>query len=244
VIGSGGRGTGGVTGYGGVTGFGGVTGTGGMTGYGGATGMGGTTTPPNAGTVMTIANGQAHGAMTGSGWIAFGPLDLVTDPTCKSPAGALVSGVSCDETIWSSPSAYCVAGFIPAVPPDPTTSDWNNNWGIQIGINATPVAGGVLGQSFSAMAVSITGSPLTGLRALVHRKGDPETTSFCATIFADASYAFSQFSTTCWDAASPGTALAAADVSNIDKIGVQVSSTVGSSITVPGLCFEGITFTK
>jgi hypothetical protein len=235
-------GSGGVSVSGGISGTGGVTSVGGVSGSGGTSSTGGTTTPPNSGTVMTIANGQAQGAMTGFGWVAFGPLDSVTDPTCKSPAGQMVSGTPCDDTIWSTPSAYCVTGYIPAVPSAPTTTDWNNNWGIQIGIGATPVSGGVLGQTFSGMTVSMTGSPLAGLRAQVHRRGDPDTTSYCATFTSGTAVPFNRFSTVCYDTANPGTVLAASDVPNVDKVSVQVPSTIGSAITVTKLCLVGITF--
>jgi len=235
-------GTGGRAGSGGIVGVGGGLGAGGTTGMGGIMSTGGTTTPPNVGTVVTIANGQAQGAMTGYGWVAFGPLDVVTDPTCDSPAGQMVSGVSCDLPRWSTPTAYCMSGSIPAVPSAPTAADWSNNWGIQIGLNSTLQPGEGLGQSFSSVATTLTGSPLTGLRMMVHRVGDVDTTSYCAVVSSGVSISFTRFSTTCWDTTSPGTALTLADVPNIDKISIQVSSMVGTAITVTNLCLVGLTF--
>jgi len=240
-------GTGGVTSVGGIGGQGGVIGYGGITsvvGVGGTTGMGGATTPVNAGSVVTIANQQAQGAMTGFGWVAFAALDTVTDPTCRSPLGPMPYGTACGDTAWSSPAAYCITGFIPAVPSPATDTDFSNNWGIQIGVNATPIAGGILGQPFSSLAVSMTGMPLTGLRVTMHRKADPDATNYCADFTSGTSIPFVRFSTTCWDATKPGTYLLAADVPNIDKIGIQIPSVVGSPVTVTNLCLTGITFTK
>jgi hypothetical protein len=51
------------------------------------------------------------------------------------------------------------------------------------------------------------------------------------------------FTTTCYDTAKPGTALTAADVPNIDKVGVQVSSGT-AAISVSKFCITGITFGK
>jgi hypothetical protein len=238
VVGSGGKtGSGGVIGYGGVT-TSGLTGHGGVIGTGGVTPTGGTTTPPNAGTVVTFANYQAQGAMTGFGWIALGSADTVADPTCSSPAGLITAATPCDFTVWSSPTAYCMSGSIPAVV---TSSDYTTNWGIELGVNATPVAGGVLGQSFSSVTLSLTGAPLTGLRTVVHRKGDASAVVYCAAMSPGVPVAFGSFNTACWDGS--GTKLTAADVANLDQVDVQVPSGT-TAITVTNLCLLGITFAR
>lgn len=187
---------------------------------------------------MTISNNQAQGAMTGYGWIALGSVDTVTDPTCASPAGAITSSASCLDTLWSSPTAYCFSGKIPAVI---NSVDYTTNWGIELGIDATPVSGGVLGQSFASLSVALTGSPLTGLRVIVHRKGDASGSDYCATMTSGASVLFTNFNTACWDGS--GSRLAAADVANLDKIGIHIPST-SAAITIANLCLLGITFTK
>jgi len=245
TVGTGGAGSGGLTGTGGkigsggVTGLGGVTGAGGATGVGGVTGAGGTTTPPNAGTVVTVANGQAQGAMTGYGWVALGPLDTVTDPTCSSPLGPITGATTCDLTLWSTPSAYCVSGYLPAVL---NTADYANNWGIQLGINSTPATGGVLGQPFATISVSMTGAPQTGLRFVAHRRGDVAAATYCAAM-TGLPVAFTSFNTACWDAAGSGTQMTAADVPNLDLVGVMVPS-APTAVTLSNLCLVGITFGK
>jgi len=228
-------------GNGGVTGHGGVTGSGGVTGYGGTTSTGGTTTPPNSGNLVTFANYQAQGAMTGYGWVALGSLDTVTDPTCRSPAGAITSSVSCMDTAWSTTTAYCLSGYLPAVL---SSTDYTNNWGIQVGVNSTPVTGGILGQSFTSVSVSLTGSPQTGLRIVVHRAGDSDSTTYCAAMSPGLLVASTSFNTACWDSTgATGTKLTAADVPNLDHVGVQVSSGP-SAVTISNLCLTGITFAK
>lgn len=236
-------GLGGVIGTGGAVGHGGVVvsaggASGGTTSVGGISGTGGASTPPNTGTVMTISSYQARGAMTGFGWIALGELDTVSDPPCLSPATPIVSGLACNHTGWSTPDAYCMTGYIPEVSSD---GNWEQNWGIEIGINATPNPGGTLGQSFSGIAISVTGTPSTNLRAVVHRKGDPDGTTYCASFTAGTPVAFASFNSTCWN--NEGKYLAASDVANLDQVGVQVSSGT-EAITIENLCITGISFTK
>jgi len=253
IVGTGGAmvGTGGAVGSGGtIAGTGGSVGTGGATvgrdagipGTGGAVGADAYVPPIPTGTVMTVANNQAQGAMTGFGWIASGPKDIITDPTCASPAGSITSGVFCNLTTWSMTTAYCVSGSIPILPPSPTTADYNDNWGIQIGVNATDPPGGGLGQSFASLAITIPGVPSSGLRAVLHRRGDAPEKTYCAPMASGTPIAFTSFNTTCWDGL--GTRLTAADVPNVDQIGVQVSSNSSAAIAVSGLCLSGITFGK
>jgi hypothetical protein len=235
--------TGGVPGTGGiVTATGGIIVgvTGGAVGTGGVVATGGATTPPNAGTSMTIANGQAQGAMTGFGWVALGSADTVTDPTCSSPPGPITGGSTCDFTLWSSPTAYCVTGYLPAVV---SSADYSTNWGIQVGVDSTPAEGDrVLGQSFTSVSAQLTGVPLTGLRLIVHRKGDPVGTTYCANMTSGLLVAFTTFNTACWSPTT-GTYLAATDVPILDQVSVQVPSGT-SAVTISNLCLAGFTFAK
>jgi hypothetical protein len=187
---------------------------------------------------VTIANGQAQGAMAGYGWIALGADDTVTDPTCAAPVGPISEAIGCEETVWSNPNAYCASGYLPAVT---SSADYTTNWGIQIGVNCTPVKGGVLGQSFASVSVSVGGSPQTGLRIVAHRKGDTDATTYCAAMTPGTSVPFTSFDTACWD--GTGTRLTATDVPNLDHIGVQVSSGP-TAVTITNLCLQGITFAK
>jgi hypothetical protein len=191
---------------------------------------------------MTISNYQAQGAMTGFGWIALGQQDLVSDPTCNSPVGPITSGTTCDYTAWSSPTAYCMTGSLPALPLNASQTESKMNWGIQIGINAAPAAGGILSQSFSGLTILVTGTPQTGLRAVVHRTGDAEDQTYCAPLSPGIPILFSSFKSQCWGGTST-VYLSAADVPRIDQIGVQVvSDTV--PVSAKNLCVTGITFSR
>jgi hypothetical protein len=50
------------------------------------------------------------------------------------------------------------------------------------------------------------------------------------------------FHTKCYDSPADGVALTAADVPNIDKIGVQISSDTGADYAVSNFCLTGVTF--
>jgi hypothetical protein len=189
---------------------------------------------------VTFASGKASGAMVGYGWVAMGSADSVTDPTCGPGKTPITSATPCTtSTTWNSPTALCITGNVPALGTPP---DYTGNWGVSVGVNADTIVGGGLAQSFTSITIAVSGSPSTGLRAVVHKKGDPDATSYCATLTAGA-MPLTSFSTTCYNTATPGTAITAADVPSIDKISVQVSSGA-AAIAVTSLCITGITFAK
>jgi hypothetical protein len=85
--------------------------------------------------------------------------------------------------------------------------------------------------------INFIGVPTTGLRAVVHRMGDPPATNYCTAMSSDTTIiAFAAFNTACWDGS--GKSLTLADVPNLDWIGIQVPST--SSVIKPNLCFDGV----
>jgi hypothetical protein len=188
---------------------------------------------------VTFASGKAAGAMTGYGWVALGSADTVTDPTCGPSKAAITSAAPCaTSTNWSTTTGLCITGSIPALGTPP---DYTGNWGVSVGVNAGPAAGTGLGQSFASITIAVAGSPATGLRAMVHRSGDPDATSYCYALTPGTAIPLTSFSTTCYNTATPGTALTAADVPKIDKVSVQVSSGA-AAISVASLCINGITF--
>ena len=198
------------------------------------------------GSTVAFSNGKAAGAMTGFAWVSLGAQDTVTNPTCQGQA--ITADTYClGQVSWNSTNALCVTGSIPAVAA--TNPDYTNNWGILIGVNSTINQSGTLGnfgqtlgQSFTSIAITVTtGSPLTGLRVQVHRKGDDVGTNYCAAMTSGTAIPFVAFNTKCWDFPPDGTALTAADVPNIDQISVDVPSGP-AGITVTNLCIAGITF--
>ena len=233
--------TGGAGGTGGVVGTGG---TGGVSSSGGAGGTGGTHTAGNAGAVVSFGNGKAQGALTGYGFVALGSADEITSPTCGPAESEITSSTPClSVPNWPRPDALCVSGSIPALPPSPTAGDYESNWGIRVGVNASDPSGGVLGQAWSSMRITASGSPTTGLLAVVHKKGDPAAIDYCSPMSSNVSMPFTSFTRTCWDTGSPGAAFASTDVANIDQIGVLIASG-SNAITVSDLCITSIAFSK
>ncbi len=208
------------------------------------TGTGGATAVGNTGKTVTFSSsGKASGAMSGWASVALGTLDAITDPTCGTAKTAITNAAPCTtSTNWST-SGVCMSGSVPALPASPTSADYTNNWGVSVGVGATDPAGGGLGQSFTSVTITVTGSPTAGLRAVVHRKSDPASTTYCAVLTSATAITFTTFAVDCYNGATAkGPFIAAADVPNIDNISVQVSST-STAITVTNLCIASITFT-
>jgi hypothetical protein len=133
-----------------------------------------------------------------------------------------------------------MSGSIPAMPLVPTQTDYDNNWGLEIGVNATnTVPPGTLGKTYATVTFNVTGSPLTGLVAELHRSGDSQTSTYCSIFTPGVPVMLGAFNTSCYDGS--GTRLKAADVPNIDMVGVRVLSG-RSPIVVSNLCLTGISF--
>jgi hypothetical protein len=192
----------------------------------------GTTT----GSTVTFKQGLATGPMTGYGWPNWGLLgDVVTDPACL---GGVTSGSPCTLTgPWNSPNALCVSGTIAALATTPTQPDYNGNWGIEIGVNSS-TDGAPIGASYASISVSVSGTPKSALRLIVHRQGDPFTTQYCAA-YTGSAILFTSFNTACWN--NSGTALFPTDVPNINWVALEIPSST-TAITVNNLCLNSITF--
>ncbi len=218
-------------------------GTGGS-GAGGNGGAGGGTACTPGENQVCFKDGKAEGAMTGFGWVALGMLDILTDPTCDTDKHAIDSAHACTTTTnWSTSNSLCISGTIPALPAMPFQSDYDNNWGIQIGVNTSEPPGVTLGKTPTSVTITVSGSPLTGLRAEAHVKGEPAGQTYCADLMSGQAIPFSKFNLECWngDAASPSKALSSDNIQNIDKVGIQVSSTA-TEIEVENLCLQSIAF--
>jgi hypothetical protein len=228
----------------------------GGTSGGGSTGTGGAGTPgdctPGADGVC-FSTGKAAGVFSGYGWIALGSLDIASSPVCDNSKG---SGTASDPitklapctttTVWSSSNALCISGTIPALPGSPVQSDYDNNWGLQVGVNSSDPAGTAIGSpaaSYTNITYNLIGAPLTGLRAELHRTGDPDGTTYCAAMQSGKAITLTSFNTKSYDSPPDGVALTTADIPNLDKLGVQVSSTA-AAITVTNLCLTSVQFGK
>lgn len=193
---------------------------------------------------VCFKDGKAAGAMTGYGWVALGMLDTLTDPTCDTDKHAIDTAHACTTTTnWSTSDSLCITGKIPALPAAPFQSDYDNNWGIQIGVNTSEPPGTTLGKPHTSVAITVAGKPSTGLRAVLHVKGEPAGQAYCADLTSGQAIALAKFNLECWngDAAAPAKALAVDNIPNIDKIGIQVSSTA-TEIKVENLCLQSIAF--
>jgi hypothetical protein len=180
--------------------------------------------------------------MTGWGWVALGKLDTITDPTCGIDSQRIALDSPClTATNWNAKNALCVSGSIPALSRTPTQPNYDQNWGLQVGVDSSDPEGTPIAKAFSSIVFSVTGLPATGLGAVLHRKGDPAGRIYCAALSTGVPIPFTSFTTNCGNVSGVGLELA--DVPNIDKIAVQVSSTT-EAIVIENLCLVEIAFSS
>ncbi|HJX66047.1 MAG TPA: hypothetical protein VJ860_19080 [Polyangia bacterium] len=240
--------------------------------FGGACGSGGTT--PGNSDEVTFKDGKAQGPMTGYAYIALGIQNAASSPVCAEDPNDVTKtrlitapdantcdkpGATCPitgRTVWNSSSALCITGTIPKV----QGTDYTSDWGLQIAMNSSsPPAdssgnGRTLGTTYSTITYDITPEAITptnnAVRAVIHLVSqlcyaDP----YCATIPASGAVLnLTDFNTECWNGPACTTVackqLTAADVPNIDKVGVQISSDTGNVYTVNNFCLNNIKFGK
>jgi hypothetical protein len=193
---------------------------------------------------VTFRYAQAQGLMSGYGWVALAAASRMTSPTCDRAHDPITSDRPCvTETMWSTPDALCMSGAIPALPAAPVQADYDFNWGMEIGVNAADPkdAIGPAISPFRTIAFTFSGTPTSGIRAFVHRKGDPDATTYCLdSVRRDTAVALTKFNTKCWG--DPTTVyLTPADLPNIDQIGLMIPSS-SSQIIVNNFCLERISF--
>jgi hypothetical protein len=236
AAGSGGADSGGSSGSGGGAGSGGSSGGSG----GGAAGSTGTCGPGPGSNAVSFCNGLALGAMTGYGWVALGSGDTISNPTCDTAQAPITSLASCAaNTNWSRTDALCMSGLIPALPPTPLDADYKSNWGVQVGVNSKDPIAAMGGSGWKTITFTMSGSPTSGLRAILHKSGDAEGAGYCAPMTPGTAIPITTFNSKCWD--STGDLLTDTDGANIDQVGVQVSSTA-AEIKVESLCMTKLEF--
>jgi hypothetical protein len=200
------------------------------------------------GASVAFAQGRAQGAMSGYGYVSFGVLDSVTSPTCGGmPIGSLAPSeppVTFNSTCWpsaitwSSSSALCVTGQIPAWSPSPSYMDYLINWGILVGAATRDPEQGI-GVSYRTVALTVTGGEWGPMFTVVHLADDPANVVYCAAMTSGTAVKLSSFNTECFFGS--GTALSAGDVPRIDKVAVQVPSR-RTAVTLKDFCLTKIEF--
>jgi hypothetical protein len=239
---------------------------GGTTSNGGSAGGAGgsSTTPSNGGQSgsgsctagedsVCFAAGKASGVMKGYGYIALGASDTATSPVCDNTANggtaseSITSAKPCPEaggkSVWSTPDVgLCISGSIPMV----TGGDYTGNWGLQIGCNVSDPAGTAIETAYSKITFNFSDAGVnpknTDVRGELHIKGDDSGKTYCATVTSGAASSLIAFNTACWDGS--GDNLTADKIPNIDKIGIQLSSSDKKSYEVKDFCWTGLSFTK
>ena len=212
--------------------------------------------PTATGNTVTFKGGVASGAMVGYGFVAGGTsvaggtgtaLTTFTDPTCPAGSGTLTggTGAGCAATSWTSAgdsSGLCMTGSIPAYTTCPTNcgatetgSDYSEDWGAEIGINAGTSPAATLTGSFTQLAVTFTGTPGGTVRLQVEAGG----TAYCLSNYVSGTMTpASSLMATCYNT-PPGAALAS--LSSVTKVELQITSAAAAE-TFSNFCMTGISF--
>lgn len=210
--------------------------TGGKIGTGGDGGQIMTGTGGDGGqiTTVTFVAGQGVGVMTGPGWIALGSQDTLTSPDCPIK----ISGTSrCSSTVWITPSSLCASGSVPMV----VGGDYADNWGIEIGVDATNSPDTQIGIAYLTITLNFTGLPMTDLSITLHRSGDISTTTYCHNaVTSGTAYPLVSFNTQC--NSTGGVQFTSTDAVKIDQVGLQATSSATSAFTLTDLCLDSIVF--
>ena len=219
------------------------------TGCGSNASTGGAGGTVGCGDTVSFTDGRASGPMKGWSWVALGKLDSISDPTCDTDSHPITNDNACTTTTnWSTHDSLCISGSIPALPAGTLTQQqYDDNWGLQVGVNSDePPAdkgGNTMGQTYKFITFSVDGTPSTGLRAELHIKGDDAKATYCATFKSGDKVTLTAFNTKCWGDSTTVT-LTDDKIPNIDKVGIQVSSTAGKDITVDKLCLHSVAFSN
>lgn len=245
------RAAGGVATTGGGPSAGGTITTGGNLAAGGTSALWGGTTasssPPRTGPrpsgYVFFADGQANGFMDGVAWVAPGAQNTLTAPTCDAGGTPITSANPCmTKQYWPFSSGLRANGTIPALPASPLPPGHPNDRELRIGVNARDPIGSIGPDIsyFNTVAFLFTPTPRTGWRAFVHRKGDPDSDTYCVDgVTPTANIPLTKFNTKCWG--DPSTVyLTPADLPAIDQIGLSLlpgASDITFDMVLSGLAF-------
>jgi hypothetical protein len=193
---------------------------------------GGNATCSAADNEVCFASGKAEGVLQGYGYIALGKLDTATSPVCDNTGNnggdsePITKEQPCPDenatTKWSKEDALCISGTIPKVDTTSTTA-YQDNWGIQIGMNVSAPPGETLGKTYKSVTFHFNSDGVTPTNGT--------------------SASFTAFNTECWPGGK-GEDLAEEDVANIDKIGIQVSSDDKKEYTLDNFCLTKVEFAE
>jgi hypothetical protein len=94
---------------------------------------------------------------------------------------------------------------------------------------------------FKSITFDSSGDPKTGIRAILHRKGDPEWKIYCLdSIASGKTFTLTKFNAKCWGD-NTFVDLALADLPVIDQIGLMLPM-ITNQVTVDDFCLKEVRF--
>jgi hypothetical protein len=141
------------------------------------------------------------------------------DPPATTPTGMSHATLT--------PGELCITGNVMALPPNPTPTDYANDWGCGIGLNLDQAPGSMASNAYalsgSGVLVETTGVPVcTTARVLLSVGG----VDYCAPLTDGALIPWSEFKTECWT--NTGTPLSGAPSVSQLKVELVTSATACS----------------
>jgi hypothetical protein len=142
-------------------------------------------------------------------------------------------GAGTSTATLHSDGSLCIDGHVMALPPNPSQTDYSNDWGLGIGVNLNQP----MGMGTTKMPFQLTGTGVTvnvnsipacqmaaGMRVVVDQMG--ATPEYCAALTPSVlgkEIPWASFNTACWDGS--GTSLTAAPNSDALKVQFVTGST-------------------
>jgi hypothetical protein len=195
---------------------------------------------------ICFKHGQAQGLMSGWAWLDMGEPLTLDSPTCGNNHKPITANNPCFSTAiaWGTSDSLCMSGRIPALPASPICDPGPCGFpGFTMGVNAkdpnAPV--GSVFAAYKTVTFIFTGEPKRGLRAFLHRNGDPDSFTYCLDAIASKkALSLATFNTKCWGDATT-VYLEPKDLTSIDQIGIAIQSS-SQVIDVRDFCLTGISF--
>jgi hypothetical protein len=165
------------------------------------------------GSVTFAQNGKLGGGMAGWAWVAAGALATVDSPN------------PCDDSgcFKNTQSGLCTSGSLPALTcttPESWDCNYDQNWGVVVGLNAQADGGTWGADAPQSVAVSYAGDP-GNYWLTAHVAGDPQDKTYCIQAYPSGmAVRAEQLVSECWS--SDGEPLPSFAV--IDRLGLMLAS--------------------
>lgn len=192
---------------------------------------------------VCFVGGELQGLFSGVGWIDMAPNASLTDPTCGTDKHSITSDNPCTTRVnWNSETALCMTGAVTGLPATATAAEHEINWGVKIGVGLKGANDiGLAIAKYNQVAFRFSADAKIASRAVLHRKGDPDTTTYCIDdIRSGAALRLDRFNTKCWGDVTT-VYLELQDIPKIDYFALRLVP-FDETRVFSNLCLQGLSF--